>query len=151
MTVQTILKIKGDAIFTASPTQTLAQVAQLLSEKGIGAVVVTGIDKNVLGILSERDIVRAIAKGGAGVLDESVARHMTSKVVTSTMSTPIAKVMELMTVGKFRHGTPARHSGAVAIKDGLDTQPIINRRATHMPLASGSQSLYPHPLASRKA
>jgi CBS domain-containing protein len=103
MTVQTILKIKGDAIFTASPTQTLAQVAQLLSEKGIGAVVVTGIDKNVLGILSERDIVRAIAKGGAGVLDESVARHMTSKVVTSTMSTSIAKVMELMTVGKFRH------------------------------------------------
>jgi len=58
---------------------------------------------NVLGIISERDIIRAVAAGGKDALDDKVARHMTQKVVTVEETTKVNEVMEIMTNGRFRH------------------------------------------------
>jgi CBS domain-containing protein len=58
---------------------------------------------NVLGIISERDIIRAVSAGGKDALDDKVSRHMTQKVVTVEETTKVNDVMEIMTKGRFRH------------------------------------------------
>lgn len=103
MTVARILGDKGTAIFSITPEMSLADAARLLSERRIGAVLVTGPDGALNGILSERDIVRAIARSGAGALSDAVAQHMTREVVTCARAVSIDAVMAMMTNGKFRH------------------------------------------------
>ncbi len=103
MTVEHILLTKGREVFSIDPGQTLAQAARLLVERHIGAVIVADQFRPVLGILSERDIVRALAARGAAALDEPVAGLMTEKVVSCTSKAGLNEVMELMTQGKFRH------------------------------------------------
>lgn len=103
MTVKAILSRKGSDVLTIDPAATLAAAAKLLAERRIGAIVVTGLDARVAGILSERDIVRALAERGADVLNERVDHVMTRRVVTCTETETIASVMEHMTAGKFRH------------------------------------------------
>ena len=103
MTVKAILSRKGGDIVTIEPSARLAAAVKLLAERRIGAVIVTGSDKQVAGILSERDIVRAVAARGAAVLDEPVEAVMTRKVVTCQEAETIADIMERMTAGKFRH------------------------------------------------
>lgn len=104
MTVQSILKNKSSNILTVKPSQTLNDVVKILNEHKIGAVIVTSADQAVLGIISERDIVRALAKNDSpNILNETVAQHMTHKVMTCKQATPISQVMEIMTAGKFRH------------------------------------------------
>jgi CBS domain-containing protein len=120
MTVEHILRTKGRNVITIDPQRTLAQAAQLLSERRIGAVIVGDAFRPVIGILSERDIVRALAARGAAALDEPVSRSMTEKVVTCTAASAINEVMEIMTDGKFRH-VPVieneRLAGIVSIGD----------------------------------
>src|SRR5476651_511489 len=103
MSVAQILAEKGRDVVTTQPHRTLMEAVELLSSKGIGAVVVADAGKNVLGIISERDIMRAIAATGASALGESVSRHMTAKVFTVTEDTAIDSVMQTMTNGRFRH------------------------------------------------
>jgi CBS domain-containing protein len=103
MSVAQILAAKGRDVVTTEPHRTLLEAAQLLSSKGIGAVVVADAARNVLGILSERDIVRAVGAGGAGALGDAVSRHMTAKVFTVSEDTAIDVVMQTMTDGRFRH------------------------------------------------
>jgi CBS domain-containing protein len=103
MSVAHILADKGGDVVTTQPHRTLMEVVELLSNKGIGAVVVADAARNVLGIISERDIMRALAAGGAAVLGEAASRYMTAKVFTVTEKTPIHSVMETMTAGRFRH------------------------------------------------
>lgn len=103
MTVSTILAAKGGDVVSVDPNATLTSAVALLAEKRIGAVVVLGVDRRIAGILSERDIVRALAENGAAALDESVSRFMTRKVSTCTENETIASIMERMTEGKFRH------------------------------------------------
>jgi len=103
MTVARILRHKGGDVITAQPHRTLQDVVTLLAEKGIGAIVVADASRAVLGILSERDIVRAIARGGPGALSEAVSKYMTPKVVSVREDTPLNEVMEIMTNGRFRH------------------------------------------------
>lgn len=103
MSVSKILASKGKAVITVDPGHSLQQAAALLAEHRIGAVVVTGADNTIAGILSERDIVRALANGGAAALQDRVADHMTRRVVTCMAASPIPQVMEMMTSGKFRH------------------------------------------------
>ena len=120
MTVEHILRVKGRNVVTIDPQRTLAQAAQLLSERRIGAVIVGDTAHPVLGILSERDIVQAIASRGPRALDEPVSRSMTQKVVTCTGASAIHEIMELMTDGKFRHVPVVeggRLSGIVSIGD----------------------------------
>jgi CBS domain-containing protein len=103
MTVRTILADKGHQVVTVGPGARLADVVQLLSERRIGAMLILGVDRRIVGMITERDIVRALAEGGAGVLDEPVSRTMTRKVETCNESETICSIMERMTIGKFRH------------------------------------------------
>lgn len=103
MTVARILAIKGREVVITQPHRILHEVAKILSDKGIGAIVVTGADGQVLGILSERDIVRAVAVHGADALDHAVSRHMTAKVITTDERATLDSLMEAMTGGRFRH------------------------------------------------
>ena len=103
MTVKTILSTKGSNVTTTEPTATLESGIGILAERGIGALVVLGADHRVIGILSERDVVRALAERGAGALPEPLARVMTRKISTCTQSDAVNSIMEQMTADKFRH------------------------------------------------
>ena len=103
MTVARIIAEKGREVFTTQPHRTLREVVELLAAKGVGAVVVADASMSVLGILSERDVVRVIAQHGAAALDDQVSRHMTPKVTTVTRDSTIDHVMQTMTEGRFRH------------------------------------------------
>jgi CBS domain-containing protein len=103
MTVSTILSVKGRDIFTIEPGATLTAAAKLLAEKRIGALLILGPDHRITGILSERDIVRAIAERGAAALNDFVSTVMTREVVTCRETETITSIMDRMTSGKFRH------------------------------------------------
>ncbi len=103
MSVARILSEKGREVQTIQPHRTLAEAASVLAQRRIGAVVVTDADGAVLGIISERDIVRAVAEQGAAAMSEPVSRRMTQKVMTCPEATSIETAMEMMTIGKFRH------------------------------------------------
>jgi CBS domain-containing protein len=103
MTVRSILSRKGSDVVTIAPIATLSDAVKLLAERRIGAIVATGPDNRVAGILSERDIVRALSERGAAALDDNVGAVMTRKVTTCSETDTIAMIMELMTAGKFRH------------------------------------------------
>jgi CBS domain-containing protein len=103
MNVARILADKGRDVLTTQPHHTVKEVAAQLASRGVGAVVVSDATHAVLGIVSERDIVRAIGAGATSVLEEPVSRYMTAKVTTVDESASIDRVMELMTEGRFRH------------------------------------------------
>ena len=103
MTVSVILAHKGRDVVTIEPTESLAEAIKILADKRIGAALVLGADHRIAGIISERDIVRALAERGASVLQEPVSRTMTRKVETCNESETVASIMERMTAGKFRH------------------------------------------------
>ena len=113
MNVARILSTKGKAVHTIAPHRTLLEAARSLGEKRIGALIVTGSDGEILGILSERDIVRALI-AGAGALDDAVSKHMTSDVVMCRLSTSLQEVMEQMTHGRFRHVPVLDQEGQLA-------------------------------------
>jgi CBS domain-containing protein len=112
-TVAIIINAKGRSVITLSPQRTLREAVDLLAERRIGALVVTGVDGAVLGILSERDVVRVLASEGARVLDDKVSRIMTSRVKTCTPYDTVEDVMEMMTAGRFRH-VPVMDGGKLA-------------------------------------
>ena len=103
MTVARILAGKGRHVATVAPEQTLHEVSVLLSTQGIGALVVTDHDGRVVGIISERDVVRALAKRGPQALGDMVEGHMTERVVTADEGATINALMQKMTSGRFRH------------------------------------------------
>jgi CBS domain-containing protein len=103
MTVATVLAAKGLDVVTIEPSASLAAAARLLAEKRIGAVLILGADRRIVGILSERDIVRAIGERGADVLDEPVSVAMTRKVSTCNETELVSSIMERTSAGKFRH------------------------------------------------
>ena len=103
MTVKAILSRKGRDVVTIVPTAQLSEAVKILAARRIGAVIVTGADNRVAGILSERDIVRSIGERGPVALDDNVAAVMTRKVTTCSEADTIAAIMERMTSGKFRH------------------------------------------------
>lgn len=103
MNVKTILAAKGGDIFTIDPTADLAAAAKLLSKHKIGVVVIGGAGGRLAGILSERDIVRALSEHGVAALSVPVGQVMTRNVTTCGEDDSIADIMERMTAGKFRH------------------------------------------------
>lgn len=120
MSVERILAGKGRNVVTVSPDCGLAEAAQTLNQHRIGAAVIVDGDGAVLGIISERDVVRAVAEGGAASLDKPVSSRMTTKVVTCSPSCTVNDLMELMTQGKFRHVPVVeggRLTGIVSIGD----------------------------------
>ena len=103
MLVKNILAGKLGDVVTIEPTAGLTAAVKLLTERRIGAVVILGADRRIVGILSERDIVRALAEQGPTVLNEPVSQVMTREVKTCTANDTIDGLMGRMTTGKFRH------------------------------------------------
>src|SRR5579862_9046722 len=103
MTVASILRQKGRDVLTVEVHHTMRNVVALLAARGVGAVVVTNEAQEVLGIVSERDVVRALGREGVGILDAPVTRFMTAKVFTVSESVTVGEVMTKMTEGRFRH------------------------------------------------
>jgi len=103
MTVKAILSSKGRNVVTTEPAATLEDAIAILASHKIGALVVLGPEQRLIGILSERDIVRALADEGAAVLKKPLAQVMTRQVSTCTEADTVSVIMEQMTHGKFRH------------------------------------------------
>ena len=102
MTVRAILDSKGHHITGVEPAANLSAAIRILADNKIGAVLVMS-NGRIEGILSERDIVRVLGERGAAVLDEPVSAVMTRKVVSCRESDTVSAIMEMMTLGKFRH------------------------------------------------
>ena len=103
MNIASLLNSKGRAVATARPEAPLSEIARDLARKGIGAVVIVNERDEVVGIVSERDIVRAVANGSEGVLSRPASDVMTREVVTCTEDRTIDQLMTTMTKGRFRH------------------------------------------------
>ncbi len=103
MQVREILRNKGNDVVVIAGDATLAEAARLLSRKQIGAVVVRDAGGSLAGILSERDLVRALAKDSISALAQSVQAYMTKAVATCTEIDTVDDLMEMMTRGRFRH------------------------------------------------
>jgi len=103
MNVAAILKLKGREVITVTPDTSLLEIARLLGVHKIGCIVVAEADGKVAGIVSERDIVREIARAGAEVLDEPVDAFMTKAVISCRESDTMDRLMGEMTAHRFRH------------------------------------------------
>ena len=103
MTIATILATKGHDVYTVRPTTTIAEISRNLTTKGIGAVVVTDAPDRLLGILSERDIVQALATNGAQALQLTAAQLMTRALKTATSQTTATEALTMMSSGRFSY------------------------------------------------
>ena len=103
MNVAAILRQKGRAVTTASPSTTLLEIAHKLAAKRIGAIVVVSAGGEVAGIVSERDIIRVLGTHGAECLSQPVSQIMTKQVVTCLETDTLDELMAMMTARRFRH------------------------------------------------
>ena len=139
MTVSKILAQKGREAVSIDPGASLADAVKLLAERRIGSALILGADRRIVGIISERDIVQALALRGAAALDEPVSRSMTRKVETCNENETISSIMERMTDGKFRHlpvVDRARLVGIVSIGD------VVKHRLQQMERDSAAMREY---------
>jgi len=112
MNVAAILRHKGRAVTTARPTTTLLEVADKLAAKRIGAILIVGTRGEIAGIVSERDIIRALSVRGPDCLTEPVSETMTKHVVTCEETDTLDELMAMMTARRFRH-LPVMADGAL--------------------------------------
>ena len=121
MQVRHILREKGRDIVSIAGDATLSEAACLLARKRIGALIVRGAGGELAGILSERDVVRAVSEQGAGALAQPVSAYMTRDVATCGETDSVDDLMEMMTRGRFRHvpvvDDEERLQGIVSIGD----------------------------------
>jgi CBS domain-containing protein len=120
MTVAWILREKGRNVVSALPSASVNDIVTMLAKNRIGAVVIADEQRQVQGIISERDIVRILATQGTAALHEPVREHMTRPVVTCTEQHSIDWLMEEMTARRFRHipvAEQGRLAGIVSIGD----------------------------------
>lgn len=125
MLVSDILRNKSGDVITGAAGDTVAEIAARLAAHRIGAVPVTGDDGGVLGILSERDIVRGLAEHGTGCLKLKAADLMTSKVISCAADDTIKHVMQVMTENRIRH-LPIMAGGA--LKDIITIGDVVKHR-----------------------
>ncbi|WP_199509932.1 CBS domain-containing protein [Nucisporomicrobium flavum] len=139
MRINDVLRDKGDRVVTVTPDLTVQGLLATLAEHGIGAAVVTADGTTVDGIVSERDIVRALAERGAAVLTEPVSAIQTTRVHTVEPDADIAEVERLMTERRFRHVpvvTGGRLAGIVSIGD------VVKKRITELEVETSALSGY---------
>jgi CBS domain-containing protein len=136
MSVSTILGGKGRAVITVGPKDKVEVVVKLLSEKKIGAVVVVSPAGQIMGIVSERDVVRHLASDGAGVMAMAVEAVMTKNVRTAREQDTEADLMTLMTEHRIRHlpvVTNGKLVGMISIGDVVKHRiAMIEREAEHI-------------------
>ena len=114
-TVAAILKHKGYQVITIEPTATIAEVVSVLAEKRIGAVLIVDRAEQLLGIVSERDIVSCLAANGAQTLQMTAGQLMTRALQMANPATTVAEAMAMMTVGRFRHMPVIEHDTLVGL------------------------------------
>jgi CBS domain-containing protein len=114
MTVARILAGKGRDIVTMQPHSTIRDVVDVLAAKRIGALIIADAAGKMHGILSERDVVRALARHGADALEDPVSNYMTSNVVTATDDESVHAVVTKMSNGRFRHVPVVDQGGFLA-------------------------------------
>ena len=127
MDVASILRIKGSSVATAPPEATITDIAARLKQEKIGALVVSDDGVKVLGIISERDIIRGLADHGLDLLGKRVDELMTAEVFTCTPNDTTADLMAVMTARRIRH-IPVTEDGGLCgiisigdvVKDRLD-------------------------------
>lgn len=112
MTVEAILKRKGRTVLTTSAGATIKNAAEVMREKNIAALLVVNGDV-ILGIVTERDVVRAFARDGVAMANKPVADFMTSKLITGSPSDSVKHVMQVMTTNRIRH-FPVLEDGKIA-------------------------------------
>ncbi len=112
MNIAQILKAKGRAVATARPDTSLLDIAAKLWQKKIGAIVIVGDGGEVVGIVSERDIIRRLGERGPEVLKDPVSQTMTANVISCQETSTLDELMEIMTQGRFRH-VPVIEDGAL--------------------------------------
>ena len=112
MLIRQILAVKGSQVVVTRSDATVLEVARLLKEKRIGAVLVTDSRAQLCGIISERDLARGLAEHGAGLLETKVEQLMTKDVVTCSPEDGVQQLMHKMTAGRFRH-LPVIEDGAL--------------------------------------
>ncbi len=110
VSVRSILEVKGRNVVTIGPNMTLAEAARVLEENRIGAVVVVGMEGRIVGIFTERDVVRAIARSAGEALTKPVSSVMTSNVHRCNEQTTVNELMEMMSSHRFRH-VPVEEQG----------------------------------------
>ena len=115
MTVAAILKHKGNQVTTVAPTVSVSEVAEVLATHRIGAVLVMDRAEQLLGIVSERDIVRSLAANGARTLEMTAGQLMTRALQTATPATTVGEAMHMMTEGRFRHLPVVDHDRVVGL------------------------------------
>ena len=124
MLVTEILKQKGGAVFSIAPDRPLSDACAQLNEKRVGALVVCQDDR-VVGVISERDVVRAVSAGGADALGRPVSEHMTADVVFADPSETVGDLMARMTDRRIRHLpilADGRLTGVISIGDVVKCQ-----------------------------
>ena len=112
MNISQILKSKGRAVATARPDSTISEIIAKLAQKRIGAIVIVGDSGEVVGILSERDVIRRLGERGSAALQETASQSMTAAVVSCQETSTLDELMEVMTQGRFRH-VPVIEDGAL--------------------------------------
>lgn len=120
MTIGAILRDKGTDVFSVGPGEDATAIAQSLAQHRIGAALVRDLDGSILGIVSERDIVRAIAREGAAALSRTARELMTADLITVRGETQIAEALAVMTRHRCRHLPvieDGRLTGMVSIGD----------------------------------
>ncbi|MBM3646929.1 MAG: CBS domain-containing protein [Alphaproteobacteria bacterium] len=120
MFVSDILSQKGSEIFSVGPRSSVAEIAWQISDRRVGSLLVLDVDGSVAGIVSERDLVRALATHGREALVLEARQIMTREVVTCDPDDSIDEIMQIMTNGRFRHLPVVRRGellGLVSIGD----------------------------------
>ncbi len=125
MLLSSILSAKGDFVATITPETSVADLTAALTEHKVGALVVSTDGRTITGIVSERDVVKALARGSAA-LDSPVSEIMTSQVFTAPPDTHVDELMSVMTERRFRHIPVTDESGMligiVSIGDVVKTR-----------------------------
>jgi CBS domain-containing protein len=139
MRISDVIRAKGNAVVTVQPEMDVRALLAVLAEHRIGAVVVSSDGTTVDGIVSERDIVRALADRGAAVISEPVSAIMTTEVQTCTPETPVVELMSVMTHGRFRHVPVVVDDRLVAIVSIGD---IVKNRVGELEIERDSLTSY---------
>ncbi|MFL5285173.1 MAG: CBS domain-containing protein [Rhodopila sp.] len=138
-TVAAILKHKGYQVFTVEPTEPVSSIVQILTEHRIGAVLVVDAAEQMLGIVSERDVVRCMAANGSRTLEMTAGQLMTRAVHVAHPDSTVAEVMQAMTAGRFRHLPVVDHNALVGL---ISIGDVVKARIMEQDMAVDSLTAY---------
>jgi CBS domain-containing protein len=138
-TVAAILKHKGYQVSTVDPNALVSEISQVLSERRIGAVLVMDKAEQMLGIVSERDIVRSLAANGVRTLEMTAGQLMTRTIHVAHPDTTVDQAMQMMTKGRFRHLPVLDHDTLVGL---ISIGDVVKARIMHQDTVVESLTAY---------